>query len=105
MGRFLYPAVLMILLGGCVGIQADPARDEFGLSTARADAGTAAPGDADAAKLAWKASQICVRGYAQTQQDVEPAEAAQQLIDMKLRCGHYDRMDFDYVHVSWSNIL
>jgi len=105
MGRFLYPAVLMVLLSGCVGIASDPARDEFGLSTARADAGTAAPGDTDAAKLAWKASQICVRDYAQTKQDIEPAEASKQMIDMKLRCGHYDRMDFDYVHISWSNLL
>jgi hypothetical protein len=24
---------------------------------------------------------------------------------MKLRCGHYDRLDFDYVHMNWSNLL
>ena len=86
-------------------MEADPARDQFGLSTARADAASAAPTDADAAKLGWKASQICIHGYIQTQQDVEPAEAGKQVVDMKLRCGHYDRWDFDYTHVSWSNLL
>jgi hypothetical protein len=105
MGRFLYLAVLTTLLAGCVPIAADPARDEFGLSTARTDAGSAAPTDADAAKLSWKAGQICIHGNLRTQQDLEPAEAGQQIIDMRLRCGHYDGWDFDYVHMSWSNLL
>lgn len=105
MDRFLYLAVLTAFLAGCVPIAADPTRDTFGLSTARKGASSAAPTDADAAKLSWKASQICIHGYAETQKDIEPAEAGQQIIDMKLRCGHYDRWDFDYVHMSWSNLL
>lgn len=105
MGRFLYLAVFVALLPGCVPIAADPARDVFGVSTSRPDGGTVAPGDTETAKLNWKASQICIHGYSQTQQDLEPAEAGQQLIDMKLSCGHYDRWDFDYVHMSWSNLL
>ena len=105
MGRFLYLAVLMVLLAGCVPIATDPARDTFGLSTGRKDAGSAAPADAEAAKLAWKASQICIHGNDQIRQDLEPAEAGRQIIDIQLRCGHYDRWDFDYVHISWSNLL
>jgi hypothetical protein len=105
MGRFLYLAVLMAFLAGCVPIAADPARDTFGLSTARPDGGNAAPSDAEAAKLSWKSGQICIHGYTQTQQDAEPAEAGQQIIDRQLRCGHYDSWDFDYVHISWSNLL
>jgi len=105
MGKFLYLAVFTALLAGCVAIEANPQRDEIGLSAARSAAGTAQPTDADTAKLAWKASQICIHGYTETQKDVEPAEAGQQLIDMKLRCGHYDGWDFDYVHMNWSNLL
>jgi hypothetical protein len=105
MGRFLSLALLGLILAGCVPIAHDPARDEFGVSTARPDAGASPPAADEIAKLDWKAGQICIRGYAQTQRDVEPAESAQQLIDMKLRCGHYDRLDFDYVHMDWSNLL
>jgi hypothetical protein len=36
---------------------------------------------------------------------VQPAQNAQQLVDQKLRCGHYDRLNLDYVHMSWSNIF
>jgi hypothetical protein len=105
MDRFLHLAVLTALLAGCVPIAADPVRDTFGLSTARQDAGSAVATDAEAAKLAWKANQICIHGSVQTQQDIEPAEAGQQIVDRQLRCGHYDRWDFDYVHISWSNLL
>ncbi len=105
MGRYFSLAVVLAILGGCVPIAADPARDAFGLSAARADSGSAAPTDAEAAKLDWKASQICIHGYVQTQQDIEPAEAGKQIVDRKLRCGHYDGWDFDYVHMSWSNLL
>jgi hypothetical protein len=105
MGRFLYLTVFTVLLAGCVPIAADPARDEFGVSTARPDGGTAAPSDTEVAKLDWKANQICTRGYAQTNQDLEPAEANQQVVDMKLRCGHYNRLDFDYIHLNWANLL
>ncbi len=105
MGRFLYLAVLTALLAGCVPIGLDPSRDEFGVSAARPDGGTTAPGNTETAQLDWKASQICIRGYAKTRQDVEPAEASRQLVDMKLRCGHYDRLDFDYIHMDWLNLL
>lgn len=106
MGRFGYLAVFTALLGGCVPMAKDPARDTFGLSTARQGTESAAPlTAADTAKLATKVSQICIHGDVQTQRDVEPAEAGRQIIDMQLRCGHYDSWDFDYTHMSWSNLL
>jgi hypothetical protein len=105
MGRFLYLTVLTALLAGCVPIAADPARDEFGVSTARPDGGAAAAGDTEIAKLGWKAGQVCDHGYEQTRQDIEPAEANQQIVDMKLRCGHYDRLNFDYSHTNWLNLF
>lgn len=105
MGRFLYLAVFTALLAGCVPMSIDPARNEFGVSTARPDGGTAAPSAAEVAKLDWKANQVCTRGYVQTKQDLDPAEADQQIVDMNLRCDHYDRMDFDYIHMNWSNLL
>jgi hypothetical protein len=105
-GRFVSLAVLLVVgVSGCVPIVRDPARDEFGVSTARADAGAAPATEAEQAKLDWKARQICIRRDAKTQQAIEPAESGQQLVDMKLRCGHYDRLDFDYVHMDWSNLL
>lgn len=105
MGRALYLAVFVPILAGCVPIASDPARDEFGVSIVRPDGGTAAPAAPEQAKLTWKASQICIHGYSQTNQTLEPAEAGKQLIDMKLRCGHYDSWDFDYGHMSWANLL
>lgn len=105
MGRFLSLALLVLLLNGCVPIVRDQAREEFGVSTARPGAGTSAAAPAEVATLDRKTQQICVRGHTQTQLDVEPAEVAQQLIDMKLRCGHYDRLDFDYSDVVWSNLF
>ena len=105
MGRFLCLVVFALLLNGCVPIGRDLPREEFGVSTARPDGGTAALAAGETAKLDWKAGQICIHGYTQTRQDLEPAESNQQLIDMKLRCGHYDSLDFDYVHVDWSNVL
>jgi hypothetical protein len=105
MGRFLSLLLLALVLNGCVPIVRDQAREEFGVSTARPDAGGSAAGPAEIATLEGKARQICVRGYTQTNLEVEPAEASQQLIDMKLRCGHYDRLDFDYSDVAWSNLF
>lgn len=105
MGRFLSVVLLVALSSGCVPMTRDLTRDEFGVSTARPDNGVSAPAAAETAKLDLKANQICVRGYSQTRQDLEPAESGQQLIDMKLRCGHYDRLDFDYIHMNWSNLL
>jgi len=105
MRHYLYLAVFMALLGGCVPIAANPQRDAFGISTARPETGHTDATQDDAAKLAWKASQICLHGYVQTQQAIEPAEGGQQIVDTKLRCGHYDHWDFDYVHMNWSNLL
>lgn len=105
MGRIVYLAVFVAILGGCVPVASDQVRDEFGLSTARLDGGAAAAAAPEVAKLNWKASQLCIHGYTQTQQTIEPAEAGKQLIDMKLVCGHYDRWDFDYTHVNWANLL
>ncbi len=105
MGRWLSLGLLVLAVSGCVPIAHDPVRDQFGVSTARPDGGTSPVTPDQQAKLDWKAQQICVRGYGQTAQETEPAEASQQLIDMKLRCGHYDRLDFDYVHMDWSNLF
>ena len=46
-----------------------------------------------------------MRGYDKTTVDVETADSGQQLVDMKMRCGHYDRIDFDFFHMNWSNLL
>jgi hypothetical protein len=120
MGRFWCLGLLVLAVGGCVPIVRDPVRDEFGVSTARPDAGTNPVTADQQAKLDWKAQQICVRGYSQTKEGIEPAQvpqqivatqeakpvqAPQQMIDMRLLCGHYDRLDFDYVHMNWSNLL
>ena len=105
MGRSLYLIVLLGLLSGCVPIAIDPARDQFGVSTARPDAGAAGPADPQLAELDRKAQQICTTGYQGAAPTVQPAQSAQQLVDQKLRCAHYDRVNLDYVHMSWSNIF
>jgi hypothetical protein len=105
MNRVLYLIGFVALLSGCVTIPDDPSRTEFGVSTARPDAGTAAPQDQEMARVDWKANQICTRGYTATTTEVEPAGSGQQLVDMKLRCGHYNSIDFDFFHMNWSNLL
>jgi len=105
MRNILYLAVLAIILSACVPIASDPARDEFGLSTGRSDGGSAPPTPAETAKLDWKAGQTCTHGYMRTGLDVQPAERGQQIVAMQLLCNHYDRLDFDYMHMSWSNLL
>ena len=52
-----------------------------------------------------KAQQICTTGYQAVAPTIQPAQSAQQLVDQKLRCAHYDRVNLDYVHMSWSNIF
>ncbi len=105
MGRSIYLVVLLGLLSGCVAIQIDPTRDPFGVSTARPDAGPAAPSDAQLNALNTKAHAICTTG-AQTQPaTVQPAQDGQQIADQKLRCGHYDRLNFDYGQTDWTNVL
>jgi hypothetical protein len=27
------------------------------------------------------------------------------VVDMKLRCGHYNRLNFDYSHTDWFNLF
>ncbi len=105
MGRFLYVAVFVALLAGCVPIERAPARAEFGVSIVRPDVGAAAPSKTETARLAAKADQICTQGYTMTRVEVEQAEAGQQLVDMKLRCKYYDRVDLDDIHMNWSNLL
>ncbi len=105
MGRFASIAVFALILAGCVPIAHEPNREEFGVSTARPENGTAPPAATETAKLDRKGNQLCVHAYTQTRLDTEPAESGQQIIDLKLRCDPYDRLDFDYVHMGWSNLL
>ena len=109
MGRSLYLIVLLGLLPGalaaCVPISIDPARDQFGVSTARPAAAATGPADPQLAELDRKAGQICTAGYQGAAPTVQPALNDQQLVDQKLRCGHYDKLNLDYLHMSWSNIL
>lgn len=109
MGRSLYRIVLLGLslgvLAACVPISLDPARDQFGVSTARPDAAAAGPAAPQLAELDRKARAICTTGYQGAAPTIQPAQNGQQLVDQKLRCGHYDRLNLDYVHMSWSNIF
>jgi hypothetical protein len=105
MGRSLYLIVLLGFLSGCVPIAIDPARDQFGVSTVRPDAGAAPPAGPQLAELDRKAQQICTTGYQGAAPTVQPALNSQQLVDQKLRCGHYDHLNLDYVHMSWANIF
>ena len=105
MGRSLYLIVLLGLLSGCVPISIDPARDQFGVSTARPDAGAAGPTDPQLAELDRKSQQICSTGYQDATPTIQPAQNGAQLVDQRLRCAHYDRVNLDYVHMSWSNIF
>ncbi|HEY1503540.1 MAG TPA: hypothetical protein VGF92_04520 [Stellaceae bacterium] len=105
MNRSLYFVVLLGLLSGCVPISIDPARDQFGVSTARPDAAAAAPDGPQLAELDRKARQVCTTGYDGAAPTVLPAQDGRQLVDQKLRCGHYDRLNLDYFHMSWSNVF
>jgi hypothetical protein len=105
MKRSVYLFVLLGLLSGCVPIAIDPARDQFGVSTARQDAGATGPADPQLAELDRKARQICTTGYQGTAPAVLPAANSQQIVDEKLRCGHYDRLNLDYLHMSWLNVF
>ena len=105
MGRSLYLIVLLGILAGCVPIHSDPSRDKFGVSTARPDAGAAPSGDPQLAALDTKSKAVCTTGFRADAPTVQPAQASQQLVDRKLRCGHYDRIDFDFVHMDWANLL
>ena len=105
MGRSLYLIVIIGLLSGCVPIAIDPARDQFGVATARPDAGPEGPAPAQLAELDRKGQAICTTGTQPAAPSVQPAQNEQQLVDRKLRCGHYDRLNLDYLHMNWSNIF
>ena len=105
MGRSVYVLVLLGLLSGCVPIATDPSRDAFGVSAARPDAGTAAPADPQLAALDTKARAVCTSGYQAAPATVQPAQDNQQLVDQQLNCNHYNRINFDFVHMDWSNIF
>jgi hypothetical protein len=109
MGRSLYLIVMLGLLPGalaaCVPIAIDPARDQFAISTARPDAAAEGPTDPQLAELDRKAQQVCTTGYRGAAPTVQPAQNRQQLVDQQLRCAHYDRVNLDYMHMSWSNIF
>ncbi|HEV8015427.1 MAG TPA: hypothetical protein VGP48_07820 [Stellaceae bacterium] len=105
MGRSLYIVVLLGLLSGCVPINIDRTRDQFGVSTARPDAGGAPPTDPQLAAIKTKALAVCTTGYTPAAPTVQPATDNQQLVDEQLRCGHYDRLQFDFRGAGWSNVL
>jgi hypothetical protein len=105
MGRSLYLIVLLCLLSGCVPIGLDAARDQFGVSRGGVVAAAAGPTGPQLAELDRKAQQICTTGHEGVAPTVQPAQDGQQLVDQKLRCGHYDRLNLDYVHMNWSNIF
>jgi hypothetical protein len=105
MGRSLYTVVLLGILSGCVPINIDPSRDQFGVSTARPEGGAATPADPQLAELGRKARAICTTGYDAAAPTVQPSAEGQELVDQKLRGGHYDRLKLDYLQMNWSNIL
>ena len=81
------------LVGGCVPVERDPARDVVGVSVATGHETDAAHDAAAQKLLAWKARQICtVPGYDVQKQDVEAAEEGQQIVDWQLRCRPYTAM-------------
>ncbi|HLI21305.1 MAG TPA: hypothetical protein VKV32_09335 [Stellaceae bacterium] len=83
----------------------DPTRDSFGVSTARPEAGTAAPSPEQMNALNTKANAICTIGTEKRPATVQPAQDGQQFVDQQLRCGHYDRLNFDYGQTDWTNVL
>jgi len=105
MGRSLYLVVLAGVLSGCVPVSIDRSRDQFGVSTARPTADAAVPTAPQLAELDRKARSICTTGTQAAAPTVQPAMNEQQLVDQKLRCGHYDRLNLDYAHMDWSNIF
>lgn len=93
MGQWRVLVVSAGLLAGCVPIAHDPVREQFGVSAVGpVSAGSSAPGAEAEQVLAWKIGQICTLGYAAGQQEVEAAEAGQQILDRLLRCQPYERV-------------
>lgn len=100
-----YIIVLAGLLSGCVPMHIDPTRDGFGVSTARPDAGAAPPAAPELAALDRKAHAICTTGFDASAPTLQPAANSQQIVDRKLRCGHYDRLKMDFSQTDWSNVF
>lgn len=105
MSRLPYLFVLLGLLSGCVPMFIDPARDQFGVSTARPDAGAAPPSPEQLNALNTKGQEICTTGTQTQPPTVQPAQNDQQIVNQNLRCGHYDHLNFDYSNVDWGNVL
>ena len=101
----IYIIVLAGILSGCVPMNFDPTRDAFGVSTTRPDAGTAPPAAPALAALDTKAHAICTTGVEARTPTIQPAADGQQIVDQKLRCGHYDRVKLDFTQTDWSNVF
>jgi len=106
MGRWLVAAVLAGSLGACGSFSptgaTDPARTIIGVSAPQLrDGDSTAPQPAAIDMVQWKADQICTRGVARIQEDVEPAEADKQLVDWKLRCRPYRLSLFGAAGGTW----
>ena len=105
MSRPIYVLVCLGLVSGCVPMNIDAGRDQFGVATSRPDAGNTPPADPQLAALKTKSLGVCTTGYDAAAPTIQPAADQQQIVDQKLRCGHYDRLKFDYLSMDWSNIL
>jgi len=93
MGKWRVLVFSVGILAGCVPIGHDPVREEFGISAVGPASGNSvAPSSVAPQKLGWKISQICTLGYAPGKEEVDAAEAAQQILDQRLRCRPYQRV-------------
>lgn len=74
--------LFLCLLGlSACGSIGDDSRYEFGVSATQ---GPTAP-----EVLAWKANQICTRGYRVVGQDTVRAEDGKEIVDQHVRCNPY----------------
>ncbi|HXE15926.1 MAG TPA: hypothetical protein VN632_01760 [Stellaceae bacterium] len=74
--------LFLCLLGlSACGNIGDDSRYQFGVSAVDG------PGGSDT--LAWKANQICTRGYQVIRRDTVRAEDGKQIVDMHVRCNPY----------------
>jgi hypothetical protein len=71
-------------------VPGDPSRDNLGVAAHQPTLGEGAdvPPAIDR-QLAWKMSQLCTNGNGPVQQDLEPAERNEQLVDWQFRCSPY----------------
>lgn len=87
--RFLVVVLLAAGLSACGNI-GDDTRYQFGVSADRSATGNVPTDNL----LAWKANQICTRGYQVVQQDTMKAEGGGDIVDNHLQCNPY-RPSFD----------